>query len=131
MIAGTRPPKVNKNKKDGNEWIENKTIYGKWLWFKTECCGSKKGTINNESFKDAIYLDLNPDNTFVEDSKKYRVPRSGEIFLTKETQENKTYDVIRFNDERPAHYILSADGDTLILTWDYLELQTEYYHRRK
>jgi hypothetical protein len=129
LIAGSRnsrPPK-----KETGEWIETKSIYGKWVWFKTECCGSKKGTINTESFGDAIYLDLNADNTFMEDSKKYRIPRTGEIFLSKEVQENESFDVIRFNDERPAHYRLTPNGDTLILTWDYMELQTGFYHRKK
>jgi hypothetical protein len=131
LLAGSRPPRIDKTNKDSNEWVENKSIYGKWVWFKTECCGSKKGTITTENFGEAIYLDLNSDNTFTENSKKYRVPRTGEIFLTKETNENHIYDVIRFNDERPARYSLSADGDTLIFTWDYMELQTEYYHRKK
>jgi hypothetical protein len=131
LLAEPRPPRLNKNKNSSNEWVENKTIYGKWEWFKTECCGSKKGTINTESFGDQIYLDLNADNTFTETSKKYRVPRTGEIFLTKETQENESFDVIRFNDERPARYSLSGSGDTLILAWDYLELQTEYFQRKK
>ena len=131
VIAESKPPRLNKNKKNTDQWIENKSIYGKWEWFKTECCGTKKGTINNEEYGDAINLDLNPDNTFQENSKKYRVPRTGEIFLTKDSRENITYDVIQFNDERPAHYKLSPDGDTLIFTWDYLELQTEYYHRKK
>ena len=131
LFAGNKPPRFDKNKKNTDEWVENKTIYGKWEWFKTECCGSKKGTINTESFGDFIFLDLNADNTFVETSKKYRVPRTGELFLTKETSENESFDVIRFNDERPARYYLSASGDTLILAWDYMELQTEYYQRKK
>lgn len=130
VFSAFRPPRLNKPENQPGEWVENKSIYGKWEWFKTECCGTKKGTINTESFGDAIFLDINPDNTFIENSKKYRMPRTGEVFLSKETSENETFDVIRFNDERPARYRLSSNGDTLVLAWDYLELQTEYYIRK-
>ena len=39
-------------------------------------------------------------------------------------------DMIQFNDERPAQYFLSAKGDTLTISWKYLELQTEKYLRK-
>ncbi len=130
LLTAFKPPRTSKHEAESGEWVENKSIYGKWEWFKTECCGTKKGTINTESFGEVILLDINPDNTFIENSKRYRVPRTGEVFLSKESSENETYQVIRFNDERPARYTLSSSGDTLILTWAYLELQTEYYFRK-
>jgi hypothetical protein len=60
-------------------------------------------------------------------TKKNTLPRSGNCILFKEN----TSDMIQFNDERPAKYYLSANGDTLTLSWKYLELQTEKYIRKK
>lgn len=58
---------------------------------------------------------------------KNPLPRSGTIILFKENAQ----DVMQFNDERPARYYLSDNGDTLTLSWKHLELQTEKYLRKK
>ena len=55
------------------------------------------------------------------------MPRSGTIILFKENLQ----EVMQFNDERPARYFLSDNGDTLTLSWKHLELQTEKYLRKK
>lgn len=127
-----RPPKMPKPKK--NEWIEPvrkvapQSIYGNWVWLNTDCCGSRHGITTPESTNDNIILELKPDNTFLEShTKKNSLPRSGTIILFKENLQ----DVMQFNDERPARYFLSDNGDTLTLSWKHLELQTEKYLRKK
>lgn len=127
-----RPPKMPKPKK--NEWIEPvrkvapQSIYGNWTWLNTDCCGSRHGITTPESTGDNIALELNANNTFVEShTKKNPLPRSGTIILFKENAQ----DVMQFNDERPARYYLSDNGDTLTLSWKHLELQTEKYLRKK
>ncbi len=128
-----KPPKLPKPKKDG-EWVEPvkpvapKNIFGSWIWFETDCCGIRHGISTPESTADNIELELKADNTFMEiHTKKNTLPRSGNCILFKEN----TSDMIQFNDERPAKYYLSANGDTLTLSWKYLELQTEKYIRKK
>lgn len=128
-----KPPKLPKPKK-GGEWIEPakpvqpKNIYGSWIWFETDCCGMRHGLSNPASTSDNIELELKEDNTFLEiHTKKNALPRSGNCLLFRENQ----MDMIQFNDERPAQYSLSTNGDTLTISWKYLELQTEKYERKK
>lgn len=128
-----KPPKLPKPKK-GGEWIEPvksvqpKNIYGNWIWFETDCCGMRHGLSNPASTSDNIELELKEDNTFLEiHTKKNALPRSGNCLLFRENQ----MDMIQFNDERPAQYSLSTNGDTLTISWKYLELQTEKYERKK
>ena len=127
-----KPPKMPKPKK--NEWIEPvrkvvpQNIYGNWTWLTTDCCGSRHGITTPESTNDNIVLELKPDNTFTElHTKKNTLPRSGTILLFKENMQ----EVMQFNDERPARYSLSDNGDTLTLSWKHLELQTERYIRKR
>lgn len=126
-----KPPKKNTTSFNENTWVENKTIFGKWIWFKTECCGKTKGVTTPATFGDTIILELIADNTFAEKANKYRVARTGKIVISKVNKNEKTFNTIQFNDERPAHYFLSSNGDTLVLSWEHLELQKEYYYRKK
>lgn len=122
-----RPPKMPKPKK--GEWIEPpkpKNIYGNWNWIETDCCGIRHGLSSPKSTGDNIELELKADNSFLEvHTKPNALPRSGAINLYKDGD----VDMIQFNDERPAQYFLSANNDTLTLSWKYLELQTERYLR--
>ncbi|MCC6582749.1 MAG: hypothetical protein IT271_03515 [Chitinophagales bacterium] len=131
-----KPPKAAKlpKPKKGGEWVEpNKTvspknIFGSWIWIETDCCGIRHGISTPASTSDNIELELKNDNTFMEvHTKANTLPRSGNTILFKEN----TTDMIQFNDERPAQYYLSASGDTLTISWKYLELQTEKYLRKK
>lgn len=128
-----KPPKLPKPKK-GGEWIEPtkpvqpKNIYGSWIWFETDCCGMRHGLSTPTSSADNIELELKENNTFLEiHTKKNALPRSGNCLLFRENQ----MDMIQFNDERPAQYSLSGNGDTLTISWKYLELQTEKYERKR
>jgi hypothetical protein len=127
-----KPPKMTKPKK--GEWIEPakpiepKNIYGNWIWFETDCCGIRHGISTPESTSDNIELELKKDNSFQElHTKKNTLPRSGSFIMFRENES----DMIQFNDERPAKYILSTNGDTLVISWKHLELQTEKYIRKK
>lgn len=136
VLFAEKPPKAPKlpKPKKGGEWIEPskpaapKNIYGNWIWVETDCCGIRHGISTPESTSDNIELELRTDNTFMEiHTKKNALSRSGNNILFKE---NNT-DMVQFNDERPAQYFLSENGDTLTLSWKYLELQTEKYVRKK
>lgn len=129
ILSYAKPPK---NNSANTSWVESATIYGIWKWQKTECCGNKKGVTTPDSYGDNIILDIKSDNTFKEIANKHRVPREGVVSLTKAIKDDKSYtNTIQFNDERPAHYNLSKNGDTLVLSWEYLELQKETYVRNK
>jgi hypothetical protein len=127
LISG-RPPKLPKPKK--GEWIEPakiKNIFGNWIWIETDCCGIRHGISTPKSTGDNIELEIMNDNTFLEVHTKINaLPRSGSINTYKEEEA----DMIQFNDERPARYFLSANSDTLTISWKYLELQTEKYIRK-
>jgi hypothetical protein len=130
VILTARPPKLPKPKKDA-EWVEPakpKNIFSSWTWIETNCCGLRQGISTPESTADNIDLDLKQDNTFMETHTKVNaLPRSGNFNLFKENLN----DMIQFNDERPAQYFLSSNGDTLTISWKYLELQVEKYVRKK
>lgn len=127
MVA--KPPKMPKPVK--GTWVEPakpKVIYGNWKWIETNCCGLRNGISNPTSTADSITLVLLKDNTFDEQhTKKNALPRSGNFLLFKDAE----HDMVQFNDERPARYTLSASGDTLTISWKYLELQSEKYIRAK
>lgn len=127
-----KPPKTPKPKP--GEWVEPakpvvpKNIYGNWTWIETDCCGARHGVSTPTSTADNIELELKNDNTFLEThTKKNTLPRSGNLLMFKENN----YDMMQFNDERPARYSLSVNGDTLTISWKHLELQTEKYIRKK
>lgn len=127
-----KAPKLPKPKK--GEWVEPtkpvvpKNIYGSWTWIETDCCGMRHGISTPESTGDNIDLDIEKDNSFQEThTKKNALPRSGSFIMFRE---NDAY-MIQFNDERPAKYSLSTNGDTLTISWKHLELQTEKYLRKK
>lgn len=132
IFAGfaTKPPKKPKVK-PASAWVDPpkpKVIYGKWAWFETDCCGVRHGISNPQNTSDEIELEINADNTFMEiHTKKNTLPRSGNVILFKENN----VDMIQFNDERSAQYFLSANSDTLTISWKHLELQTEKYIRKK
>lgn len=125
-----KPPKKPKIKPIAT-WVEPakpKIIYGKWAWFETDCCGIRHGISNPQNTADDIELEINSDNTFMEiHTKKNSLPRSGNVILYKENN----VDMVQFNDERSAQYFLSANNDTLTISWKHLELQTERYVRKK
>lgn len=129
-VFSDKPPKLPKPRK-GGEWVEPpkpKNIYSNWVWIETDCCGIRHGLSTPKSTGDNIELELMNDNTFMEvHTKPNALPRSGTILLYKDGES----DMIQFNDERPARYYLSANSDTLTISWKYLELQTEKYLREK
>lgn len=127
-----KPPKLPKPK--AGEWIETtkpsapKNIYGIWTWLETDCCGARHGISTPNSTANNIELDIRNDNTFFEThTKKNALPRNGNLLLFKENN----FDMVQFNDERPARFTLSSNSDTLTISWKYLELQTEKYIRKK
>lgn len=127
-----KPPKMPRIKK-GSEWVEPVkpaapiNIYGNWNWIETDCCGIRHGISTPESTNDIIELEIKNDNSFLEiHSKSNTLPRNGNYI----TFRDNFSDMIQFNDERPAQYILSKNGDTLVISWKYLELQTEKYVRK-
>ncbi len=130
FAASAKPPKLPKPKK-GGEWVEPpkpKSIFGNWTWIETDCCGIRHGLSSPSSTGDNIQLELQNDNTFMEEhTKPNALPRGGNFTLYKESDA----DMIKFNDERPARYYLSENNDTLTVSWKYLELQTEKYLRKK
>ncbi|MCB0508898.1 MAG: hypothetical protein KDD21_11430 [Bacteroidetes bacterium] len=130
-----KPPKINKQK--NKEWVvptstastlPKGNIYGHWVWIETDCCGARHGISTPQSTLDSIVLIINADNTFDEKhTTVVTVPRNGNVI----TYVDGTNNMIQFNDERPARFMMSPDGDTMTISWKYLEMQTEIYVRKK
>ena len=134
LIFAKKPPKTKTPKPKPGEWIVPtkasvpKIIFGHWIWQETDCCGIRHGYTNPANTNDSISLILNIDNTFLETHTKINaLPRNGSVIMFKETE----YDLIQFNDERPARYTISDNNDTSKLSWKHLELQAEKYVRKK
>jgi hypothetical protein len=121
LVNGFAEKPAKKSKKVKSiSWVEPtkpKVIYGIWNWIETDCCGLRRGISNPQSTADNIEIH----------TKKNTLPRSGTILLFKENNG----DMVQFNDERPAQYFISANSDTLTLSWKHLELQTEKYVKVK
>lgn len=116
----------------GCERTNNTSLTGTWTWVKTVCCGRIRTISTPESSSSTVSLMLNADHTY----KKYRNDELKEgSFQTRigindyavETGDRR--DVIVFDTESAAYYYFLKD--TLVIDYGYMDLQTEYYLRKK
>jgi len=103
-----------------------KEIIGSWELQKTDCCGRLNKTTQAQPGEKSI--------TFYPDGKMDLIS-SGEktastFNLYTDTNFDQEAPLLNMGKEgRPAMY--KVKGDTLTISWGYMDLQTEYYLRKK
>ena len=98
-------------------------IMGAWQWDKTICCGRKqKETRDTSAQKLTLFID---DHTI-------------QYYRGKQLTGTKVYRLSRLEDhptirleDNPNAAFLTVGNDTLIIDFEYMDLQTEYYIRVK
>lgn len=106
-------------------------LYGKWQWLRTSCCYTSPKISNPENTGENRTLELRSDKTFT--LTKNGVAESGTFELKVGLDILNKADstkLIRIGDDHAAA-IYSFQGDTMILNRGYMDLETEYYLRKK
>lgn len=105
----------------------NEQILGTWTWWKTDCCSRLPGTTYA---KDVQY----------ERTKVFSKGGTVETFHNDTLMQKGSYEVyygLMKDDDRPVLKIdnrpalLYINGDTLVIDFGYMDLQTDYYLRKK
>ncbi len=115
--SATKKPVVNPQ-------VENEeALIGRWQLYKVDCCGRNKSTTMAEGTEDANkYLKFTNDGMVKfqdHGTLEKKVPYSFENVM------NDNLNWIKIGDKPTAIYTIK--GDTLILNWEYMDLQLEYY----
>ncbi len=107
---------------------ETNSIVGQWQWAKTSCCGRvpKITTPNTENLN--VLLNLKADNTF-EKFENTLLKEKGSYELNN-AMEGDTRTMIKLS-VIPRNGYIFRQGDTLVIDYGYIDLQTEYYFRKK
>ncbi|MDX2001933.1 MAG: hypothetical protein SFW35_05860 [Chitinophagales bacterium] len=100
-------------------------MLGTWKWLYTSCCSRRPQIIKDTSAK-ATYLRIN-DNKNAQWLHGKQVTKK-ETFDIEHTKEGPIK--IKFSTNNYPAY-LSFKGDTMILNYGYMDLQTEYYLKQK
>ena len=118
--------KVTKQESDKRTMGEDKAILGTWQWVKTDCCGR----INNTTFakeeepKRIIEFKKSGIARYFERGEMNKMAEQKFTFGTLGTQTT-----IKIGEYQPAIYTIK--DDELVISWGYMDLQTEYYKRVK
>ena len=103
-----------------------KALAGTWELLKTDCCGRLNKTTIAEPGEKVITFFADGKMEMTSDGEK--VQSSWRMYRdTNFDKEATLLDLGKQN--RPAMY--NIQGDTLIISWGYMDLQTEYYLRKK
>ncbi|MBX7224847.1 MAG: hypothetical protein K1X55_02330 [Chitinophagales bacterium] len=117
--------KMSKERLKAND--ESQNYVGTWNWYRTDCCGRMKGT---QLAKD------------VEDTKTYKIYNDGtyDLIVNGKTTTTGKYalgtgtpykgrESIQFDNQQGA--LMTISNDTMILSWEYMDLQVEFYTKGK
>ncbi len=115
------------DEKDSRDQKSDRThwVVGDWKWIKTNCCG-RGAKITTPDAQRSMSLTINVGGTF--DKTDGGSKTNGNFTLGNFSEEDNR-PTITFSDERPA--LLQGGGDTLILNYQYMDLQIEWYVREK
>ncbi|MBK7503820.1 MAG: hypothetical protein IPI52_01550 [Bacteroidetes bacterium] len=113
---------VNKIKLDSKN-----PIVGNWSWLETYCCGRMKGVEKASITKEIKGLNIYPDGNY-ERTENGKVTTTGKYTMGTGTP-YKGRESIQFDENVGA--LLQINGDTAILSWEYMDLQIETYVRAK
>jgi hypothetical protein len=119
---------------DGPRYTSTDTFYrvkqrlsGDWIWLKTECCGRIKNVSTPESTKNKIEKKFSTDGTVTTINNGKTESALGYQILFSYLNDNNY--MISVDDGRPG--LLHFFGDTLVIDYGYVDLQTEWYLRKK
>jgi len=105
-----------------------KLIVGEWQWDKTICCGRTPSTQTSESLKAPKVLRFNPDGTVQYFSGEEET--STQTYKITYAMRDYNRPVITLGDS-PRAGLLFIRGDTLVIDYGYMDLQQEFYLRKK
>lgn len=115
----------NNDDQDDKKTGRTHWVVGNWRWIKTNCCGRGAKITTPDALR-SMSLAINIGGTY--DKTDGGSKTNGNYTLGNFSEEdNRT--TITFDDERPA--LLQGGGDTLILNYQYMDLQIEWYVREK
>ena len=107
------------------------TVIGKWTWVKTRCCYIYPKTKTPDSCQCSKSLELYKNG-------KYTIIKDGDTAESGVYTLKKGLDIMNPADQTPlinigssAPAIYRFDHDTLVLNRGYMDLETEYYVRKK
>lgn len=102
-------------------------LSGDWVWLKTQCCGRIVNINTPESTKTTIEKKFSTDGTIYNIENGRTIGTSGYQIIKSYLSDDRY--MISIDDGRPGFlYIL---GDTLIIDYSYVDLQTEWYLRKR
>jgi len=105
-----------------------KKLEGRWIWLKTSCCGRVPKETNPQTTGFTIEFDFKPDKTFdaYRDGKLEKtLPYKLGNYIFNETRPL----MVMGESPRPAYILFRSD--TLVIDYGYMDLETEYYIRKK
>lgn len=125
----TREARRNENKPEMTKIkLDPKNpIVGNWNWLETYCCGRMKGVEKASITKEVKGINIYPDGKF-ERTENGKVVSSGAYTMGTGTP-YKERNSIQF-DQSPGA-LIDFKGDTVVLSWEYMDLQIETYVRGK
>jgi hypothetical protein len=119
---------------DGPKYTSADTFYllkqklaGNWIWLKTDCCGRIKKTSTPKTTNTTIEKQFNTDGTVVVRTNGKSEGTLAYRLLFSYMNDNDT--MISIDDGRAG--LLRFFGDTLVIDFGYVDLQTEWYVRNR
>jgi hypothetical protein len=107
---------------------ETNSITGQWQWLQTSCCGRVPKITTPKTENLNVLLILKVDNTF-EKLENTTLKENGKYEINKTIDGDKR-EMIKLSTIPRSGY-LYIQNDTLIIDYGYIDLQTEYYIRKK
>lgn len=105
-------------------------LNGKWELFKTVCCGrtAKEKLVGENDRKE--YLKFFSDKKIVKTfDMGFLLDKSPYEFTNLLDQSESPQQFIKIGDNNPAMYVII--DDTLVLSWEYMDLERKYYKKVK
>ena len=120
---GSKNTTKEENVSDHEGKGETHEIVGRWKLYKTECCGRNKSTrMAEDTEEESRYMKFESDGMVKYQDHGTLLKKVPYHF---ETTKEGDQDWIKIGDEPTAIYVIK--GDTLMLNWEYMDLQIEYY----
>ena len=103
-------------------------LVGQWKWVQTICCGRTSQDIFPKEGEADKIISFDADGKAVYFTGDREKSMAGQAYSIGALGEQAT---VRIGEHPPAIFWVSDDGNELSLSWGYMDLQIEYYHRVK
>ncbi|MCS6823411.1 MAG: hypothetical protein NZ529_03885 [Cytophagaceae bacterium] len=99
-------------------------LLGEWIWYKTSCCGRNKNimTPQTEGYTRSVWF---KENNIAEFYKNSQLEKKLNYTISEKNERN----YIKLDKNAPALLILH--GDSLVLNYGYMDMENEYFVRKK